>query len=375
MLPILHKNLDTAFKERDNYNDKSEDSKNSISKLKSAVEHTPEDWRKLLSLLNTLAIKLRDYYKISNNLVDLEESISYSEQAIERIPENSPDLPSLLNTLANGLTTRYKASNKLADLEQAKEAYKKAAQKGLEIALEAGLKSAKNWLQWAFERQSWQEVTQAYSYAYKSATRLVQTQLLRQHQESWLKDIQGLAAKAAYAYAKIEQFELAAVTLERGLAQLLSETLACERADLEDLKSQRKDLYQAYKNAIDAWKKAQSLTDREQLQLARQKLDASIADIREIDGYEDFLTEPEFKDIAIAVKNTALVYILTTNAGGLALIVSNNNLKPVWLPEFTENLFKDDLINIYLTSYKGSSCAEDKNQKKSFEKKWFKLLK
>ncbi len=371
LLPSLHKNLDTACKERDNCNDKSEDLKNSISKLKLLVKQTPENSRELPSLFNNLAIKLRDYYKTSNNLVDLEESISSSRKAINLIPDNSPDLPNLLNTLANGLRKHYDASGKLANLEQGKQAYQKSTEKGLEIALEAGLTSAKNWLLWAFERQSWQEVTQAYSYAYKSGTRLVQTQLLRQHQESWLKNIQGLAAKAAYAYAKLEQFDKAVVTLERGLAQLLSETLARERVDLEDLKSQRQDLYQAYNEAIDAWQQAQNLADREQLQAARQKLDASIAAIREIKGYEDFLAAPEFKDITIAAENTTLVYLLTTEEGGLALIVSGNKVKPVWLPKF-ENLNK--LITHYLTSYKRWHCAENENEKKSYEEKWLKIL-
>ncbi|WP_069472616.1 CHAT domain-containing protein [Candidatus Marithrix sp. Canyon 246] len=370
-LPNRLNNLALAFKDSYNHSRDQKDLEESILYLQNAETLTPENSRERPSLLNNLANGLRDYYKISGNLVDLEESIAYSQQAIKLIPDNSSYLPSLLNTLANGLRKRYDTSGKRADLEQGKQAYETAAQKGLEIALEAGLTSAKNWLQWAFERKSWQEVTEAYSYAYKSGTRLVQTQLLRQHQESWLKDIQGLAAKAAYAYAKTEQFELAAVTLERGLAQLLSETLARERADLENLKSQRQDLYQAYKDAIAAWQKAQSLTNREQLQLARKKLDASIAAIREIDGYEDFLTEPEFKDIAIAAKNTMLIYLLTTDEGGLALIVSDNNLKPVWLPEF-ENFNK--LITIYLTSYKRWHYAENKNDKKSFEEKWLKFL-
>jgi CHAT domain-containing protein len=285
---------------------------------------------------------------------------------VNMTPDDSPDLPRLLNNLGNVFVCSYDNSGELADLKQGKQVYEQAAQKGSETTIEWGLKSARNWLEWAFERQSWQEVTQAYSYAYKSGTRLVQTQLLRQHQESWLKDIQGLAAKAAYAYAKIEQFESAVVTLERGLAQLLSETLARERADLEDLKSQRKDLYQAYKNAIDAWQQAQNLADRELLQTARKELDTTIAAIRKIKGYEDFLAAPEFKDIAIAAKNTTLVYLLTTDAGGLALIVSDKEVRAVWLPKLTDQLFREK-IKTYLENY--YNWQDNKN-----EEQWFKSL-
>jgi CHAT domain-containing protein len=316
---------------------------------------------------NNLAAGIRERYARSGKLAYLENSILYWQNAVKQTPEDSPYLPESLNNLGLALSDSYARRGELADLEQGKQAYKKAAEKGLGMALEQGLRSAKNWLDWGFERQSWQEVIQAYSYAYKSSTRLVQTQLLRQHQESWLKDIQGLAAKAAYAYAKIEQFELSAVTLERGLAQLLSETLARERADLESLKSQRQDLYQAYKDAIAAWQQAQNLADRELLQAARQKLDASIAAIREIKGYEDFLAAPEFKDIAIAAKNTTLVYLLTTNEGGLALIVSDNDVvKPVWLPKFTDHLFKGK-FGAYFENY--YNWQDSKN-----EEQWFNSL-
>jgi CHAT domain-containing protein/tetratricopeptide (TPR) repeat protein len=346
---------------------KQADLENSILFCEKAVKLTTKDSPNLSKFFNNLASGLRDRYAYySGELADLKNSISYWQKAVKLTPDDSPDLPMYLNNMASGLRDRYAHSCELAYLEQGKQNYEKAAEKGSEISLEWGLNSAKNWLIWAFERQSWQEVTQAYSYAYKSSTRLVQTQLLRQHQESWLKDIQGLAAKAAYAYAKIEYFDKAVVTLERGLAQLLSETLAREQADLEDLKSQRQDLYQAYKDAIEDWQQAQFLADIEKLKAARQKLDTSIDAICEIKGYEDFLAAPEFKDIAIAGKNTTLVYLLTTDEGGLALIVSDNKVKAVWLPEFTDNLFREKLDN-YFENY--DNWQDSKN-----EEQWFNSL-
>jgi CHAT domain-containing protein len=335
------------------------DLENSISYCQKAVKLTPEDSPYLPIYINNLGLGIIKRYARSGELADLENSISYLQKSVKLTPEDSPYLPIYINNLGLGLRDHYAHSGELADLEQGKQAYQQATQKGSEIALEAGLTSAKNWLQWAFTRQSWQEVTQAYSYAYKSGVRLVQTQLLRQHQESWLKDIQGLAADAAYAYAKLEQFDKAVVTLERGLAQLLSETLARERADLEDLKSQRQDLYQDYKNAIDAWQQAQSLADIQKLKSASQKLDATIAAIREIKDYEDFLAAPEFKDIAIAAKNTTLVYLLTTDEGGLALIVSDKKVKSVWLPEFTDNLFRYKLDYYFENYYNWLQKNED----------------
>jgi len=216
----------------------------------------------------------------------------------------------------------------MADLQEGIKVYQKCAEKGLEVALEHGLGSARNWLHWAFEREAWKEVPQAYDYAYQAGTRLVQIQLVRQDQESFLKQTQGLAAHAAYALAKENQLTKAAVTLERGLAQLLSEALARERTDLEQLKdSGHGDLYARYQQAIAHWHEAQQAKPEEiykRLRAAREQLDKTIAAIRQVEGYANFLIAPEFGDIVAAVKDSVLVYLAVTKAGGLALFVNEN---------------------------------------------------
>jgi hypothetical protein len=61
------------------------------------------------------------------------------------------------------------------------------------------------------------------------------------------------------------------------------------------------------------------------IQAAREALDAAIARIRQVAGFEDFLVAPTWDRIRRAVKPEApLVYLVTTAAGSLALIVRND---------------------------------------------------
>jgi hypothetical protein len=202
----------------------------------------------------------------------------------------------------------------------------------LEVRLEVGLGSASNWLYNVFRREAWAEVVQAYDYAFKAGTRLIQTQLTRQHQTLWLKESQGLAAHTAYALAQQNQLTEAVVTLERGLAQLLSEALGRNRADLEQLRhlgqsdlynSYQQDLYNSYQQAVIDWHEAQQFANRlehptaeqseqlrHRLRAAREQLDNTITAIRQLKGYADFLAAPGFADISAAVKNTTLIYTI-----------------------------------------------------------------
>jgi len=317
-------------------------------------------------------------YEYSNSQEHLQKAIDNWEKSLEKIPKNSPERPKYLNNLAFGLSVHYTNIGTKKDLkQQAIKLYKESCEisLGSELVIQDGLQNARNWLNWAFNRQSWNEVQQAYNYVYQAGNRLVQIQLMREHQESWLKETQGLVAQVAYAFAKDNKLKKAVVTLERGLAQLLSEALARDRADLEQLKVQRHgDLYNRYQQAVEAWHNAQHVKEElvyERLQVARKEMDKTIVAIRKVEGYQDFLTAPEFADIITAVKDSALVYLLTTKAGGLALFITEDGeITPVWLPELTEETLQQTLDN-YLRAYKDLLTHSKKD---TYRQQWLNTL-
>jgi hypothetical protein len=351
-LPSILKNLGTGLRNRYASTGEIKDLAQGIQAFQDAValtkKHVPNS-PDLPSILNNLGTGLTDRYASTGEIKDLEQGIQAYEDAValtkKHVP-NSPDLPMFLNNLGTGLTDRYASTGEIKDLERGKQAYEQATQQGLESATEVSLGSARNWLYWAFRREAWLEVAKAYHYAYQASTRLVQIQSMRQHQALWLKKTQGLAAHAAYAFAKENKLQQAVVTLEGGLAQLLSEALGRDRADLEALKEiGRGNLYERYQHAVNDWLQAQAMQADEK-GAARDALHNTIADIRTVEGYADFFMPPKFEEIQAAAQKAPLVYLAVTKAGGVALIVSDDEpIRPVWLPELTEDKLAHTLIN------------------------------
>jgi CHAT domain-containing protein len=391
-LPGYLNNLGTGLKNRYQRLGDLNDLSAAIDHYQRAVKLTPANSPELPRNLNNLGTGLYLRYQRLGDLNDLSATIDHSQRTIKLTSDNSPELPGYLNNLGNGLSDRYQRFGDINDLSEAIKDYRQGAARGLEVALQEGLNSARNWLHWAFEREAWSEVIDAYHYAYQAGTQLVKTQLTREHQTASLKDSQGLAAHAAYALAKENQFSQAVVTLERGLAQLLSEALARDRADLEQLNTLgHHDLYDRYQQAVNDWHEAQEFaktfehpTDEQSEKIyhhfrtAREALDNTITAIRQVDGYANFLMAPEFADIVAAVKSSTLVYLVVTKAGGLVQIVNENEkITPVWLPELTEESLEHTLANMeppdtgYLRAYNDwlTHPKED-----TYHQQWFNSL-
>lgn len=316
---------------------------------------------------------------------DISQLIEAHKKKIQSISPDSPHFPKYLCKLGDGLRDRYVHTKKNSDLQEAIENYQQAAQKGLEVSVKEALVSATSWLSWAFYRQTWEEVEQAYCYAYPASEQVLNLQLLSQHdKEILLKDIQKLATQAAYALAKNQLLQAAVLAIERGNVRLFSEFLALDRTYLEQLKtSGHANLYRRYQQAVTNWQQALHLEPvQTHLQVAREELENTITDIRQVDGYAHFLVVPEFKDILAATKDTILVYLVTTQIGGVALIVYNNGeIIPVWLPEITEATLQqhilddavDDSSSSYITAYFGWR-EENETEMSASHTQWLNIL-
>ncbi|KHD08556.1 hypothetical protein PN36_19305 [Candidatus Thiomargarita nelsonii] len=323
------------------------DLEQAITYSRKVVRQTSESSPDLAMFLNGLGISLCKHYEDSGDFKSLEDGIKALRRSTDKLLDNSPYSPLFYNNLGNALSNLYKHTGK--GLQEVIKVYRKASETGLDIAIEISLGSARNWLIWAFTRQAWQEVEQAYNYAYKASEKLLKIQLLRDHKETWLKETQGIAAKAAYAFAKNHQLQQAVVALESGLARLLSEALARDRADLEQLKTiGYADLYDRYQQIIKQWHflSQQSEPNSEKLRATSDELDATISAIQQIQGFDQFLKPPTFATIQQAAQDRTLVYIIATEAGGLALQVWDE-ITPIWLQELTQNPLQEKLQSYF----------------------------
>jgi CHAT domain-containing protein len=166
-----------------------------------------------------------------------------------------------------------------------------------------------------------------------------------------------LPALAAYALARSGELAEAVEALEANRTRLAAEVQERDRRDLERLAEiGHADLYERYRVAADRVLELEKTELREQhprrnrdfaasVWTAREELEAVVAAIRQIPGYQDFLSLLRLEQIQKTLTTpfstgtrAAGVYLVVTSAGGVALIVHSSGVEPVWLEVNEEEL-------------------------------------
>ena len=340
-----------------------------IEAFRKSISLTPPDSLMLPSRRNNLGNGLRSLYEYSGKLTDLEQCIEQYQQAVYQTPDTSPELPSRLYNLGNALRDHYEIATAETDKERATECYRSACMYGLDASLEWALDAAHNWGDWALARRDWSEASESYGYGLQAINRLYKGQILIQDKESWLQDAQGLADKAAYAMARSGQMREALVALESGHAFLLNEAIARDHADIERLRTEDPKAYEHYQQAASRLRQLSSVEQdgsqlatavtplltaenlREEASRAREDMEDAINHIRTLPGYDNFLTQPSFEEIAAVLQpDFTLIYLVTVVQGSLALLARRSNepagvtVEAVWADDFTSQDLQNLLI-------------------------------
>ncbi|WNZ44018.1 CHAT domain-containing protein [Leptolyngbya boryana CZ1] len=225
-----------------------------------------------------------------------------------------------------------------------------------------------------FDQQNFSEAADVYQVALEAAEILYQSCLLLSSKVSELTDTDDLPRRAAYTYAKICDLETAVLKLERNRARSLSETLERDRANLTQLQQVVPHLYEQYQDITNQLRNLESQqrdrsisSDRHSLtpetfrntatQL-RSELETTIAQIRQVEGYADFLDQPNFEDIRAALQTKRpLIYLVVTSAGSLALIITPDEIANLWLDDLTEASLQE-LLQTWFNAY--NQCQRDR---------------
>ena len=198
---------------------------------------------------------------------------------------------------------------------------------------------------------------------------LYQAAFSKGSQESEIFETYDFYRRAAYANAKVGDLKTAIATLEQGRARGLSETLQRDRANLETIRKTNPDLVDRYQTAANAINQLESterrLTTnnqlpqysqedfRQQATQARQSLKDCITEIRQIPGYENFLSLPTFEDVAVTVQlDHPLIYLVSTPNGSLALTLTTESISEIWLNDLTEPQLVDILYDNWFKAYR-----------------------
>jgi CHAT domain-containing protein len=336
----------------------------SIQAHEDALNLTPDKSPSMPVRQNNLSNMLRERASLTGSINELDRAVDLCKDAIDGTEQYSPQQVTLLDNLANALRERFTLVGASTDKEQATEKYAQAIRLGLELAIGEGLRSARNWGQWAFERKDWGEAAKAFAYAQEASELLFRVQLTRSDNESWLRETQGIADLTAYALAKNGQLQDAATILEQGRARLLAEVLERNWADLEKLQQMQPDLYNRYTQAAqrissikDEYNPKAQLIDNDYVaasEAIRLELDSVIKEIQSTPSFEEFLTSKSFDSIQASIqsleRSTSVVYLANTRAGSLALIIGADWMEAVWL-DFDESdlqlLLKDYIPGIF----------------------------
>lgn len=291
----------------------------------------------------------------------LNAAVTHLQQGNALASSRSPNLPNILYYLGRALESRYRLTGEPADLQAAAATYRDACQKGALAQPAMVLAAGRSWGDWAVERRAWGEAAEGYGAGLQAVDEILSAQLLRREKENWIKDAGRIALDAAHALVRCGDLTGAVVALERGRARLLAETLEQTRRDLDTLPALgHADLLERYQQAAQRMdtlrrtaEKPAGASDRTKgatddafaraMNEAREDLEATIAAIRQVPGYEDFFLPPSFEKIRqTATADTPLVYLVITSVGGLALVVTGDK------PGFSEKLGLSPVSAIWL---------------------------
>lgn len=118
----------------------------------------------------------------------------------------------------------------------------------------------------------------------------------------------------------------------------------------------------------------------EEIRAARRELDAVVDEIRQLDGFEDFLPEPTEEDVHRAAEEQPLVYLSAAERGGVALVVHDHDVRQVDLPDLTAEAVRtrarahDDAHKAYAADRAGRLTQWEKSLETTTKWLWDDLM-
>jgi CHAT domain-containing protein len=322
----------------------------------------PIDWAQ--TTMN-LATAYSDRIK-GDRAENIEQAIAAYEQALTVMTQAAMpfEWATTTNNLANAYKNRIKG-DRAENIEQAIANYRSS----LTIFEPARLpedcrRTARSLANLYSDQQRWPEAVATHHLALDAAEILYQSATLLDSKAASLSKTADLPRRAGYAFARTGDLPKAVLTLEQGRARGLSESLDRDRANLTELQSTHPSLYRQYQDItyqlrdLENQQRSTSLPPevlRNTGTKLRSELETTIAQIRQVPGYEDFLTPTQWEDIQNAVMiDQPLVYLVTIPNGGMVLTVTVDAIEVLWLNDLTETQLIDLLNQTWFSAYRQS---------------------
>ncbi|HVG22424.1 MAG TPA: CHAT domain-containing protein [Blastocatellia bacterium] len=345
-------NLGNALRDRFHLTEDLGELERAIEKYREALDHAGPGAPERAVILGNIgnAFKTRFFYK--GDLKDLETAIESYQESTDLTPDDSPELPARLSNLGGTRIQLFKQTGDPADIEITIADLRRAVVSGLKHAPEAAMIAARIWAESAISRGDWEQAAEVGGYGMQALDAALRAQFSRAEKESWMYQVQGLPVLYAYAKAKLGDLRGAVTVLEEGRARLLSETFESDYTTLAPLRATHPDLYDQYMKKSDRLVQLRRLVRRGatsppldaavELHDERVALDEMTAQIRRLEGFENFRKPPTFGDVEAALNSfgggVAFLDLMTTQAGSLALIITLESIEPIWADVTEEEL-------------------------------------
>ncbi|KAG9033764.1 hypothetical protein FRB95_014252 [Tulasnella sp. JGI-2019a] len=298
------------------------------------------------STLTNLGNGLNVRFGQTGNIADLEQSICHHREAVTLRPIGHQDRAKTFNNLGIALTRRFMLTGNMADLQESVQHYTNIVHETLS-GLSDRLTGARNWITTARENglESLEDAYSAYMDLLDHSLLLSASSIPETHSHMVRIRGRGLnVTEDATSYAiKKHRLSEAVEIAERGRALLFTQ-LGNYRTRLDDLEvvnNSLADRLRALSTALDhsATSLPGTMTLGDEI-ARRQKMaadwDRTLKEIRQLDGFGDFLGVPPFANLQEAATGGPVILINISRDGSYGLIITaTQEPLSVPLPEAT----------------------------------------
>ncbi|VUC24094.1 unnamed protein product [Clonostachys rosea] len=329
-----------------------------------AVIETPRGTADEVGYFNNLAFQLAEMYHRTRESAVLEEAISYATKAVTDRPGDHQYLAMYLSNLGDRLRDRNAISGAASDLEAAMQNYERAlAQTSSPIIkrIKAGIQI----LELSSFHSDWRRAHEASATAVGLVPQLSMRSLENSDKQFMLGQAAGLTSDAVAAAINAGEGPLCALSLLEQGRGLIATSLEEIRTDVLELRKVYPELAEHFVslgNVLDmsGTSNEQHLaldpsrgTETDRRYQVDKELGELIEEIRQKDGFDNFLRAPSKVDIQDAAKYGPVVAINVSKFRCDTLLVENHQVRLLPLP----NLHLEDIKQRERQSNLGSNAV------------------
>jgi tetratricopeptide (TPR) repeat protein len=337
MLSNLGNEVETRYERTGEMKDLEE----AIQAARRAVKSTPDGCPDQATMSNNLGIKLIRRYERTGEMKDLEEAIETTRRAVDSTPDDHPNLAAWLNNVGRFFGRLYEQTGEMRDLGEAS-AYLLQAWSCLNAVPFHRVTAAAKCLELLAIQN---RVDQGIDLGRKILNLLpsVHTRTLDLNDQQFvISTFAGVASDLCAFLLSANRLTEALECFEQGRAIIISQLLD-DRSDLSSLRHDHLQLANRYQSLVDEVNAPTDQTTpgvveallRKRRQEAAAELDMCLKEIRCVHGHERFMLGQTVAEMQGCTTEGSIVVINITDFRSDAIIVSNNSLRTIVLPELS----------------------------------------